>query len=977
MNLNLGFLNFLRRVVGAVGVVAVVAVVAMAVSSCSTKKNSAASRRYQAFVTRYNVHFNGDQHFRETLREMERAYEDDYSSRLLMHPAEAHALPSGTKPSGSFTRSIEKAQKSIQLHSIKARPPKKAGKSSDPAYKEWLKRSEYNPFLHNSWMMMARAQYFNGDFGGAASTFRYIAKNFTWLPATVLEAKLWEARSYCAMDWLYEAEVIITRIKPEELTTSTLRELYYFTYADFYIRSHMEAKAIPMLAEAVKYASSAQKQRMTFLLGQLYASVGDKAKAYAAFKKAAGFQSASYRARFNARIKQSEVFDGKDIAKEVKSLRALTRYGTNKEYLDQIYYAIGNLYLSHRDTVNALANYELAVKKSKRNGIDKAIAQLALGALHFDRHRYDLAQPSYSEALPQLPETYPDYARLKRRSDVLDELAVYAQNVALNDSLLRLSAMTPEQQRAVVDKIIADLKKKEKEEAEERAREEYLANAEAAASANQAANNRNQANAPTQFQMNNDKSWYFYNKATAAAGRTDFQKRWGSRKLEDNWRRRNKATFDMNDLAATPDPTDEGASPDAAAAPQSGSQPDTADAKADEETKKREADPHFPEYYLKQIPKTDAERTVAADVIQEGLYNCGLILKDKLEDFDAAHGEWQRLAAKYPDNVYRLDIYYNEYLMNMRRGLTAEADKWRDRILAEFPDSKYALAMRDPNYIANLRAMKDVQEKLYEQAYNDYLANRNAAVHAAYGRMSADYPMSEIMPKFMFLHALAYVTEKKPAEFNATLKEMLERYPDTDLTPMASAMLKGVMQGRELHADEGGNTRGMLWDIRLTADSTAAAAAESIRFSRDPNEPHYLVMLFSTDSIAPNRLLFEVARHNFSTYVVRDFDLEMMNFGPLGLLIVKGFANEAELNHYRSLLSRDDNFRLPAGVRPVTISKSNFEKLLQSGGSFDLYFKFLEADTDPGAAMDVAPPEPPAQPEPEAAPEAKPAAEAE
>ena len=161
---------------------------AAAVTSCSNKKNTAATRNYQAFITRYNVYFNGDQHFQETLKEMERAYEDDYTGRVLMHPAEAYGVEKAPQPSGSFNRSIEKAQKAIQLHSIKKRPKRKAGKGNDPEYKKWLKRDEYNPFLHNAWMMMGRSQYFNGDFLGAASTFYYVAKHFTWLPATVTEA---------------------------------------------------------------------------------------------------------------------------------------------------------------------------------------------------------------------------------------------------------------------------------------------------------------------------------------------------------------------------------------------------------------------------------------------------------------------------------------------------------------------------------------------------------------------------------------------------------------------------------------------------------------------------------------------------------------------------------------------------------------------------------------------------------------------
>lgn len=34
-----------------------------------------------------------------------------------------------------------------------------------------------------------------------------------------------------------------------------------------------------------------------------------------------------------------------------------------------------------------------------------------------------------------------------------------------------------------------------------------------------------------------------------SAGKTEFQRIWGSRKLEDDWRRRNKSGFSMSDFA--------------------------------------------------------------------------------------------------------------------------------------------------------------------------------------------------------------------------------------------------------------------------------------------------------------------------------------------------------------------------------------------------------------------------------------------
>ncbi|MDE7443049.1 MAG: tetratricopeptide repeat protein, partial [Muribaculaceae bacterium] len=290
----------------------------LALCSCSTKKNTAASRNYQAFITRYNVYFNGDEHFKETLKSMEESYADDYSTLLHMHPAEAKRQPEAPQPSGDFTRSIEKAQKAIQLHSIKKRPARKSGRSSDPAYKAWMKRDEYNPFLHNAWMMMARSQYFNGDFLGAASTFYYISKHFSWLPATVTEAQLWQARSYLALDWLFEAETILRRIKPAELTSGTLKQLYDFTYADWLVRTGQYTEAAPYLTAAAKAAKGTQKPRLYFLLGQIYTRLGENAKAYDAFGHVTKASNVPYRTQFNARIKQSEVYNGSNIEPEVR-----------------------------------------------------------------------------------------------------------------------------------------------------------------------------------------------------------------------------------------------------------------------------------------------------------------------------------------------------------------------------------------------------------------------------------------------------------------------------------------------------------------------------------------------------------------------------------------------------------------------------------------------------------------------------------
>ncbi|MDE6853556.1 MAG: hypothetical protein K2J38_00700, partial [Muribaculaceae bacterium] len=205
------------------------------------------------------------------------------------------------------------------------------------------------------------------------------------------------------------------------------------------------------------------------------------------------------------------------------------------------------------------------------------------------------------------------------------------------------------------------------------------------------------------------------------------------------------------------------------------------------------------------------------------------------------------------------------------------------------------------------------------------------------------YPLSKILPKFMFLHALAYVTEKDSKSFNDVLRELLERYPDTDITPVASAWLKGMAQGRELQAGTGSNMRGMIWDLRLTNDSTAMASdSTAAQFEINPDARQKLVFTFDTDRVPTNELLFDIARHNFRSFVVKDFDLEQMNFGRLGMVIVSGFENQAELDHYRRVMADSEDFRLRAGVRPIAISEANFRILIEQGRSFEEYFKYLE-----------------------------------
>lgn len=887
-------------------------------AGCSLKKNTAATRQYSEFITRYNVYFNGDEHYRKTLSEMEKSYADDYlQTTLFMHPAEAYADPRAPKPSGDFTRSIEKAQKAIQLRSIKKRPRRKSNKSS-AENRRWQGRSEYNPFLHNAWLMLGRSQYMGGDFMGASSTFAYVAKNFRWLPETVVEADLWRARCFLAMGWLFEAETILGSVRKKDLTDSALENLYDFDMADFYVRSKKYEEAIPYLRKAARTAASTQKPRLMFLLGQLLQLTGKNEEAYDVFGRVASMGEASHRTRFNARIKQSEVFGGNDISREVKSLRSLAGYGANRDYLDQIYYAVGNLYMSRKDTVQALENYSKAVGESKRDGVEAALASLALGKIYYAQRKYDKAQPRYTYAVTRLPESHRDYAAIKATSDILDELAVYARNVNLQDSLLRLAGLTPEKREAEIARMISELEKRERAEEEARRREEYLARQEAAGTNLDLSGTP----APASFTLNTDKSWYFYNEATRNAGRVEFQKRWGNRKLEDDWRRRNKAVFSQfEDIAEEEDPE--------------GEQSDENDESP--EAINRASDPHFPEYYLRQIPMTPAARANALDIIQDGMYNQGIVLKDKLNDFDGARTAFSGLIERFPDNVYRLDAYYNMYLMGLLSGRRDEERLYRKLILEDFPESKYAVALADPTYMDKLRRMPHVEDSLYQKAFDAYFANDNTLVRRLCSEARRDYPMSRLMPKFMFLEALSYVPDNDTDKFASLLRELAARYPEADVAPLASSYLRLLAEGRRLNSG-GDNVRGILRTTRLLTDSTAVTTGQPARFGLRPDTSHVVLLVYEIADVAPKQMLFDVARHNFMTYSVRDFDIGQLQFGGLGIIMVSGFRDRREAEDYQERIENSGVIRLPEEVMPVVISEPDFDLLQNEGRTLDEYF---------------------------------------
>ena len=909
-------------------------------NSCSSTKNTGGTRWYHSFNTKYNVYFNGNEAYNQALKTQLEGYTENYSEMILMYPVSA--LPKDkTNSGGAFDKAVEKAVKAIKMHSIQTKPERKQGKQNDPKYREFMSRKEYNPFLHNAWMLMAKSQFYNGDFLEAASSFSYISRLYESQSEIAVFAKLWKARCYAEMGWFYEADDILSKLTNTQLPKNQ-SNWFSTVYADYLIKQKQYAEAVPYLKTAIRSEKNKlQRTREKYLLGQLYAATGQKESAYKTFGEVSS-ANAPYILELSAKIRQTEVYPGGDINKMSKKLLQMTKSSKNEEYLDQIYYALGNVYMTVPDTVKATESYESGVENSTRGGIDKALNQIKLGDIYFNQRKYLKAQPNYSEALGQLKKSDEAYPRVSKRSEALDALVIHVEAVELQDSLQRLARMTEEERMAVIHKIIEDIIKKEKEAEEKARQDEYQARQDELKGQLQTNRPGPATTAGGITPPGESGAFYFYNPQIVTIGKNTFQQKWGRRNLEDDWRRRNKSG------GASADSYGESATADAALETDSitTESGDTSEAVLPQSTEESAIsdDPKDPQFYLQQIPVTEEDFAASDLIISIGLFNMGIIYKDLLEDNSLALETFETLNTRFPDNENKQMAYYYMYLIYWQEGDMESADLYKSKIRTEFPESDLAIAMADPDYEYNQKRMYIVQDSLYQQTYADYLAGSIRDIRNNYDWVSTKYNQSKLMPKFMFLNALSFAITNEPDTFKVLLNELVDKYPNEDVAALSSEIMKGFQRGLLLSAS-GDNmlVRGSLFNIRFGEGGEEAASDSTIQFSEETKAAHELLLIYPKESLNDNLLLYVVAGFNFGNFMVNDFGLEKTIIGEIGLLRIKGFNSQEEVLQYLRKIREPGGYAQEWGqmVVIVPISSDNYAVLMK-GKSLEEYMTFFE-----------------------------------
>ena len=900
--------------------------ISLALSGCSTKKNTASTRWWHSFNARYNTYFNGNQAFIDGNLEKEKGNKDNYTEIIPLYMV-------GNKQSreigkGQYDRAIEKSEKAIRRHSIKAKPEWNSSKRKTAKDREWLGRREYNPFLWRAWMLLGKSQFQKGAFDEAAATFTYMSRLYHTQPMQSGLAKAWLAKSYTELGWMYDAEDVIRNMSRDSMDFRAVKDWDY-TYANYYIHSGDYQKAIPYLRKAISHERrKVQRAREWFLMGQIQNQLGNKDEAYKAYRKVVACNP-PYELEFNARIAQTEVMADRNGKQMISKLKRMAVNDNNAEYLDQVYYAIGNIYMLQKDTAQAIAAYEKGNQKSVRNGIEKGVLLLTLGNIYWQMEKFNDAQRCYGEAIGLLDKDRKDYDELAYRSKVLDELVPFTDAIHLQDSLLELSTMPEEERLKAIDRVIDALKKKEKEERDAR----LLAEAEQMEQEQQRTGNQlspgNQA-APTITQRGNGE-WYFYNPMAVNQGKIAFQRQWGKRENKDNWQRINQTVVAMSEQQEeeTPEGTENQEANDSI---------DIATPKEDTPQDSLSTDPHEREYYLAQIPFTDEQKAVCHDIIKDGLFHAGVIFKDKLDNLTLSEKHLVRLTDNYTDYEYLDEALYHLYLLYARQDRMDKANACLNRMKRDFPESEWTTLLADPFYKENARFGEHIEDSLYAAAYEAFKTDRYDIVKGN-ARVSADrFPLGENRAKFLFIEGLSMLNEGDGDGCIERLKTVVEKYPNSEVSELAGMIVKGVQDGRRLHG--GKFDIGDIWsrrDITLGSDSTAV-----IELSAERNENFMFILAYEPDSINENQLLFEMARYNFTNFLVRNFDIVLDEDNGLHRMRISGFLNYDEALQYARQLFADK--AMAAFLKPchhLIISENNLA-LIGTRFSYDEYMQFYE-----------------------------------
>jgi len=802
-------------------------------------------------VSRYNGYFNAKEIFKATKKQIEGGHKDDFSELipLFIYPNEEQAK--GLYP--DMDKIVEKTSTVIDRHSI------------------FINKKEYNKWIDDNYMLMGKARFYKQEYYVGEEVFEYIAKAFKSEEAGT-NALVWLARTHLELENFNKAESYLKLID-ERGVPNHYNSDFNALYADYFIKKHNNEEAINRLTKALETTKKKKdKQRFNYVLAQLWLKKKEYNKASDLFSEVIKLKPA-YDMMFNAQISRAlsfnpEVGDQKDIK---KMLTKMLKDGKNKEFLDQIHYALADIAFKEKDEPLGIHHLQQSAALSVTNNKQKALSYLRLGELFYDKPLYVESKAYYDSCLTVLPEDYDRFESIYDRSQALTRLVDNIFIVQHEDSMQRLA-----NDEVYRNEIIDGLVKAAVEEEERKLAE--LENNQFNPFENGNTNNGNQTEKG---------GWYFYNNTTLGFGFTDFTSNWGSRKLEDNWRRSNRetiASFD-DDLEGDLDTNSNDS------------------IKVNEKT--------TPEYYLKFIPLTQEKMDISHNNIIEALYALGNIYREDFQDYNNAIISFEDLVTKYDTCRYKLPSWYNLYRISLLIDDDIMKAKYRDLILNNYPESEYARIIEDPSYNKVTRENRKRVDNYYSIVYSMFTDKRYKKVLIRCEKAKSIFADNHLQDHFDMLAALSVGHTLPKDTFITALKEVISKHPDSEVAPEAQRILDLIKSGTLNQAEE---------------------AISEIPYIHVFSSKFNLVVIVPSSDKQSNKYKVDIANFNSVYYSSSPLNVSDILLGKDKLITIKSMKDyQTAISYYKSFAANKDELN--------DLNSKEYDFFLISPDNFIMFYK--------------------------------------
>ena len=705
------------------------------VLSCSTEKDRWVNRTFHQTTARFNGYFNAGEKLKEGLEILDRNFPDDFTTILPV-------VKTGDEKASQAIYSymdevILKCSNVIQFHSME------------------IRRKEKNKWIDENYLLIGKARFFKQEYASALQAFDYITRNY---PKTLgaVEARIWLARTQLKRGNYNTALGELEFVRDQKNLPRKIKGELYASLAWVNIELGNYDDAIEDLTKALSFTRKKDKKiRYTYILAQLNQELNEFEIASAFYKRVIRYNP-PYEFTFNSKINKARCFDvfsgsSDDIIKE---LEKMIKDDKNIEYLDQIYFALADVYQRDGKERKAIESLKLSVKYNLNNQKQLGASYFTLGEIYFESLNYVPAQMYYDSASRVLNIDHPDYTESVMKRNSLADLVDYVQTISREDSLQALAVMGEDDRNRVIDRLIKDIEQREQQKKEDAEFQNVLGNQQM----------------PNRNNNNTGGAWYFYNTSAISSGFSDFQRKWGRRTLEDNWRRKNK----QSQVNFEEEPS--------------------AQASADPN---KENDPKKREFYLQNVPLTKEAMAASNEKVEEAYYKLGLIYMNGLEDYRAAIKTFKELVDKYPGGEYELRAFYNLYQLYDITGFRSEKELYEARIFKKYPDSDLANLLRDPDYFDKKAPKNQVADRFYKKAYSSFRKGNydSTLVMCVEGKLR--FKDNAINPKLNLLEALATGRKYGVDQMEPKLKDVVADFGGTEVATEAQNLLNVIARSKQ------------------------------------------------------------------------------------------------------------------------------------------------------------------------------------